>query len=455
MERTRRSVLQAGAGALALGTLAGCLSDPVSGEADGGYASFFALWDMASEIGGDELEFENAVPTGDMGHGYEPSSDLQRDIADSDVFVYFETDEFGWVEEYVVDFERDYDHLTLIDAMDGLEDQFLEMDSDTAADQEPDNFDDDPESVSVVGFELFERRSGEELAWWHNDHWHGGLPDVAVGETLEVEAVVEDSEGRILPIGSNELFQLEATTADDSEGETVEIDSQGDHVIFSGLEEDMSRVVFELVADDEVVFDTSNDNARLEVVDEVEDSDVPEMYDPHVWVDPVLVRDIVGTIRDGLIEADPDNEDVYEENAAAYIDRIDDVHEQLQGLFEDADRDIAVLAGHDAFQYLEARYDIELHTPVGISPDDNVSPNDISDTIEIIEENDIDTILYDPFDDMSNVIDEALAETDAEDTARLSPLEGTTEEWEDDGYGWVEQMEEVNIPALQAAFGAD
>ncbi len=455
MDFTRRSVLQLGTGALALGALAGCLSSPDGGDTDGGYASFFTVWDIAQQVSGDEIDFENAVPTNTMGHGYEPPSDLQRNIADSDVFVYLETDEFGWVESYVDDFERDYDHLTLIDVMEGMDGHLLSPDREGRADREADEFDGDPQSVSIPEFELYERRSGEELGWWHTDHWHGGLPEVGVGDSLEVEVVAEDSEGRVLPLGRNEPFQLEARTADDTDGEIVEIDSQGDYVIFRGLEEGRSRIVFELVADDEVVFDTSDDNTTLSVETDLEDDSVPDLYDPHVWVDPILVQEMVETVRDGLIEADPDNEDVYEENAAEYIDRIQDVHEELQDLFASTDQDIAVLAGHDAFQYFEVRYDIELHTPAGISPDDNVSPEDISEIIDIVEENDIDTILYDPFDDMSNVVDETLAETGADDTAPLSPLEGTTEEWDEDGYGWVEQMEEVNIPALRAAFGVE
>lgn len=33
----------------------------------------------------------------------------------------------------------------------------------------------------------------------------------------------------------------------------------------------------------------------------------------------------------------------------------------------------------------------------------------------------------------------------------LSPVEGTIEEWAENDWGWVEQMEEVNIPSLEAA----
>ena len=34
---------------------------------------------------------------------------------------------------------------------------------------------------------------------------------------------------------------------------------------------------------------------------------------------------------------------------------------------------------------------------------------------------------------------------------RLELVEGTIPEWEENGWGWVEQMEEINLPSLEAA----
>ena len=44
--------------------------------------------------------------------------------------------------------------------------------------------------------------------------------------------------------------------------------------------------------------------------------------------------------------------------------------------------------------------------------------------------------------------------TDVEDAEPLSPASGTTAEWNDRGWGWIEQMEELNLPSLRAALGA-
>ena len=50
--------------------------------------------------------------------------------------------------------------------------------------------------------------------------------------------------------------------------------------------------------------------------------------DPHVWLDPTLMAEIVDRVTDKLSEIDPDNADTYEENAA-------DVDARLTALDED------------------------------------------------------------------------------------------------------------------------
>ncbi len=459
MDRRRRRLLQAAGGALTTGALAGCLSEPdgESGETQG-YAAFFALWDWAQAVAGDDVAIENPVETGQMGHGWEPPGDLQRNIASTDVFIYLDTAEFSWAQDFASDFETDTD-VHLIDGMAGLESDLLPVNRDVEDDREPDfDHEFDPETVTIADLDLYDRQTGGEIAYWHGDHWHGNLPEVPLDGSAGVEAVFEDDEGRVLPLGENEQFQLEATVHEIAD-DIVDIESGGDHVVFSGRETGTTRIIFELVADGEVIWDTSNDNISLSVVEELDESDAPEFYDPHVWVDPVIAQDIVHTIADGLAELDPDNAALYEANAEEYNDRLESVHEQFQALTDDADRAVAVFAGHDSFQYLEHRYDFELHTPVGISPDEAETAADISGAIDIVQEHDIDTILYDPFetpgdDEPPRMVEVLLENTDAENYAPLSPVEGTTADWEDAGYGWVEQMEEINLPSLRQALGA-
>ena len=183
------------------------------------------------------------------------------------------------------------------------------------------------------------------------------------------------------------------------------------------------------------------------------DGDDGRQTDPHVWVDPVRSAEIVETIAAGLGDADPDNAEAYADNAEAYAAELDEIDAAFASLAESATRDVAVIAGHNSFQYLEDRYGFRLHSPVGVSPQNEPTQTEIADTIEIVDREGIDTILYDRFG--STTLAEAILEnSDATEMAAVSPAGGTTREWNEAGYGYLEQMTEVNLPAFRRAFGA-
>ncbi len=215
----------------------------------------------------------------------------------------------------------------------------------------------------------------------------------------------------------------------------------------------------------DVVADIESDENDVTVIDGMGELEVGEELSPvdnHVWVDPVLAQSIVETIADELGEMDPDNEALYTENAAEYVDRLDDVDQQFQEVAEDADRDLAIFAGHDSFSYIEDRYGFELHTPVGTSPDEVEGPSDISEMIDLAADHDIETILYDPFetpgeDEPPRMVEVVIEsdETAVTEAEPLTPAEGTTEEWNEQDWGWVEQMTELNVPSLRKALDAE
>ena len=464
MEYTRRSVLSAGAGSVAAGALAGCLGEPGDGDdGDGGdelegYAAFFALWDWCEEITGDLATFENPITTGEMGHGWEPDGDFTREVAATDAFVYLDTPEFSWAQDVASELEREGDDVAVIDGMAAVSDYFLSIDRELP--REPaDDYELDPETFEASEFDLVDGRTGELTAYWHVDHWHEELPDVPVGETVPIEAVVADGDGEAVPLG--EELTLHARLADGAPDGHVAIESTGDAVELTGEAPGRTLLVFELRHDDEVLWDTSEDGITVDVVEEPEGEGADEFVDPHVWADPVLAGRIVDHLAAELGEIDPENADVYEENAAAYRERLEAVDRAFEELVESADREVAVFAGHDSYQYVEQRYGFELRTPVGVSPDAAESFEDVADLVDVIEAHDIETILYDPFESpdpdeqLPRMVELLIENSSATDHAPLSPAEGTTEEWEANGWGWVEQMEEVNIPSLKRALDAE
>ncbi len=459
MKETRRSLLRRSAAGVAGAAVAGCIEGPETREREGrhGYAAFFTLYDWTREIAGDRIDVETPVAAGQMGHGWEPDFGITRDVADSDVFVYLDTPEFAWAQDVVRDLERDHPDVHVVDGLQGFTSKdLLALGGDPAREPAYDHSF-DPTSLEIGGFDVVGRRSGEVAAYWHDGHWHGGVPDVSVDGYTDVDGVFEDIEGRVVPLDESQGFTFDAeVTGPDG---VVEVESQGDSVRIHGIDTGRTFLVFQLKHDGEVIWDTGADDVTVEVVEELEPVEAGEFHDPHVWVDPVLAEQVVDTIADELAEVDPDGAETYLENAEAYRERMQMVHEEFTAIAEDAERDLVMFAGHDSFQYLEERYGFEIHTPVGVTPDAAESFEDVTGMVDVVEEHDVHTVLYDPFEgptgEPPQMVDFILENSTATDHAPLTPAEGTTREWQEDGWGWVEQMLEVNAPSLRQALDAD
>lgn len=216
------------------------------------------------------------------------------------------------------------------------------------------------------------------------------------------------------------------------------------------LEENHPEVSLVDAAEGVELRDANGDAAHDEDGRDEEDGDGHGDFDPHFWLDPVRAADCVETIRDGLAEADPDRADAYESNAERYLEDLSALDERYSAQLEDRELDTVVVASHDSYGYLADRYGFEVHSPVGISPNAEPGSSEIRDTIDFVDENDVDVVLYDAF-ESENLAKTVVADSGAEKTMPLTSIAGTTEKWHGNNWGYVEQMIEVNLPALKAA----
>jgi len=176
--------------------------------------------------------------------------------------------------------------------------------------------------------------------------------------------------------------------------------------------------------------------------------------DPHFWLDPMRAKQAVDNIRDGLIEADPDAEAEFREQADAYKSEIDDLHATFESRFESAEQSHVLVAGHNAFQYTGARYGFTVHALSGVSPDEEPSGQAIREAQETIEEHGIEYVLT-PTMESDRAARQLVSETDASEVLEISALSGVKEEWTERGWGYLEVMENVNLPALTKALHAE
>ena len=113
-------------------------------------------------------------------------------------------------------------------------------------------------------------------------------------------------------------------------------------------------------------------------------------HDPHIWNDPQLWSQAVEIMRDRLIEVDPDNADLYTENAQNYLELLAETHAYAQELLDaiPTERRVMITA-HDAFGYFGQTYDLQVLGLQGISTESEASAADVKDLAEFIVERQI------------------------------------------------------------------
>ena len=175
--------------------------------------------------------------------------------------------------------------------------------------------------------------------------------------------------------------------------------------------------------------------------------------DPHFWMDPRRVATAADTVRAALADFDGENADRYADNAAAYQDRLADLDERIESRLADASKGVLLVAGHNAFGYLSERYGVRVEALTDASPDDRPTPSDIERAQSVIDEHGLSYICADPLESQT-AADQLVAETDAEAVLPLTAMPGLSESWQESEWGYVDVMEQVNLPALTKALEA-
>lgn len=110
-------------------------------------------------------------------------------------------------------------------------------------------------------------------------------------------------------------------------------------------------------------------------------------HDPHVWMDVQGWMKATEAAANSLAELDPDNESLYRQNAAAYL-------EQLAGLDAYAREHFAtipegqrvMITAHDAFSYMGRAYGLEVLGIQGLSTESEAGIQDINRLVDLLVE---------------------------------------------------------------------
>ncbi|MGH2661662.1 MAG: metal ABC transporter substrate-binding protein [Actinomycetota bacterium] len=115
--------------------------------------------------------------------------------------------------------------------------------------------------------------------------------------------------------------------------------------------------------------------------------------DPHVWLDPVTFATVEERVTEGLVSADPDGRDGYEERAAelrAELEALDGEFQQgLQGCRFDT-----MIVSHEAFGYLAQRYGLGQLGVAGLEPEGEPTAERLAEAAEFVREQRAGAIFY-------------------------------------------------------------
>ena len=153
----------------------------------------------------------------------------------------------------------------------------------------------------------------------------------------------------------------------------------------AGLESFLDKVISQLP--DLTVIEAA------EGIDLLEDDNGEE--NPHVWVSISGAIQEVKNITEGLIAADPANEDSYRKNSEKYIEKLEALKQDMHDALKDIkNRDIVTF--HEAFPYFAHEFDLNIVSVIEREPGSEPSAGELAETIRIINDSQVKVLFTEP-----------------------------------------------------------
>ncbi|WP_162426212.1 metal ABC transporter solute-binding protein, Zn/Mn family [Pontibacter pudoricolor] len=111
-------------------------------------------------------------------------------------------------------------------------------------------------------------------------------------------------------------------------------------------------------------------------------------HDPHVWFDVSLWQKVVAHIAEALQQKDPKNAELYQRNAAAYLQELTQLHNYTRlAIASIPEQQRILITAHDAFGYFGRAYGIKVRGLQGISTVSEFGLQDVSVLVNFIVDN--------------------------------------------------------------------
>lgn len=121
-------------------------------------------------------------------------------------------------------------------------------------------------------------------------------------------------------------------------------------------------------------------------------------FDPHIWLDPILMSKAAGRLAQALGKIDPDNKAYYNQRLENYQNRLEKLDADYRSTLAKCKQKDFIYAGHYAFGYLANRYGLQYQAAQGFSPDAESSPKKLSDLLTTLKNDKADYIFAEELD---------------------------------------------------------
>ena len=149
-------------------------------------------------------------------------------------------------------------------------------------------------------------------------------------------------------------------------------------------------------------------------------------HDPHVWLDPMNAKVIVKEVTKQLVKLDPENGSKYKANSKKAIADLDALTKSIK---KDLKKDLRFVVFHDAYQYFENRFGIQVLGALTINTDVMPGAEQLAEIREVIEHEKVNCLFSEP--QFSPSIIKSIAKDTKIKTGVLDPVGATLDKGKD------------------------
>ena len=116
-------------------------------------------------------------------------------------------------------------------------------------------------------------------------------------------------------------------------------------------------------------------------------------HDPHVWLDPINAKVIIKEITNQLVQLDSKNSSIYKSNSKKALADIDELVKDIK---KKLNKDLRFVVFHDAYQYFENRFGIQILGALTINTDVMPGAEQLSEIRKVIKHEKVNCLFSEP-----------------------------------------------------------